>query len=352
MGEEESVPETTTVAVDLAKNVFELAISEVPGRVSARRRLKRAEMMPFFAQLARATVLLEACGSAHHWARSIGGLGHRVVLLPPHRTSKYRDGSKTDRSDTKAMLEAFRNESVFPVPIKSIEQQSLALLHRLRSTWKQTRTARLNTLRGILRELGLTIPVGAAHVVPAVRSQIEDADSALPEVLRPFLVELCEEIRDCERRLLESERQLGLLGRQIPAVEHLLSIPGIGPLTATALVAFVGDVRRFASGRRFSSYLGLVPKERSSGDTRRLGKITKRGDTYLRMLLIQGARAVLWAAKSKRSPDALSAWALHVEAQRGHNKAAVAVANKLARIAWSVWRDARPYEVRAIRAAA
>jgi len=340
------VHETTTVAVDLAKNVFELAISETPGRVSGRKRLKRAELMPFFAQLPKAIVLLEACGSAHYWARTISALGHRVVLLPPHRTAKYRDGAKTDRSDTKAMLEAFRNESVFPVPIKSIEQQSLALLHRLRSGWKQTRTARLNALRGILRELGLTIPVGAACVVPTVWNQLEDADSPLPEALRPFVAELCHEIRDCERRLEDAERQLELLGRQIPAVEHLLSIPGIGPLTATALVAFVGDVRRFASGRKFSSYLGLVPNERSSGETRRLGKISKRGDTYLRTLLVHGARSVLLAAKRKDRPDPLARWALGVEAQRGHNKAAVALANKLARIAWSVWRDGRRYESR------
>lgn len=338
--------EHAVVAVDLAKNVFEIAVSEVPGRVASRHRLKRADLGVFLAQRPAATVLLEACGSAHHWARVASGFGHRVVLLPPHKTRRYRNGSKTDRSDAKAMLEAFRNEELFPVPIKSVEQQSLAFLHRLRSGWKQTRTARLNTLRGVLRELGETIPVGAARVVPEVHLRIEDADSPLPLALRPFLAELCDEIRELERRMDDVARQLDRLGRDIPAVQHLLSVPGIGPITATALVAFVGEIHRFASGRRFSAYLGLVPKEHSSGETRRLGRISKRGDSYLRMLLIHGARSVLWAAKKQSQPDRLAVWALRIEATRGHNKAAVALANKLARVAWSVWRDARSYEPR------
>ena len=349
---EESVIENTTVAVDLAKNVFEVAVSRLPGRIALRRRLKRNELLPYLAQQPAATVLLEACGSAHHWAREASHLGHRVVLLPPHRTKQYRAGSKTDRADAKAMLEAFRNDELHPVPIKSIAQQSLALLHRLRSGWMRSRTARLNTLRGILRELGETIPVGATKVVPRVWSLLEDANSVVPEALRPFLAELCTEIRDAERRIDQVSRQLERTGRETPAVEYLLSVPGIGPLTATALVAFVGDVRRFASGRRFSSYLGLVPKERSSGETRRLGRISKRGDVYLRTLLIHGARAVLWAAKKKAHPDALSAWALELEAKRGHNKAAVALANKLARITWSVWRDGRNYQPRVAAVAA
>lgn len=340
--------ETTTVAVDLAKSVFEVAVSEIPGRIAERKRLNRPGLLAFFARRPRATVLLEACGSAHHWAREISALGHRVVLLPPHRTRRYRVGSKTDHADTKAMLEAFRNESILAVPMKSVDQQCLAFLHRFRSAWMQTRTARLNTLRGVLRELGMTIPLGAARVVPAVWSTLEDADSPLPESLRPFLAALCGEIRSCEENIRRTEQQLERLGRRNPAVEHLLSVPGIGRLTATAFVAFVGDVRRFPSGRRFASYLGLVPKEHSSGDTRRLGRISKRGDTYLRMLLVHGARAVLLASKRRSSDDSLRRWALDVETRKGHNRAAVALANKLARIAWSVWRDARPYEKRTL----
>jgi transposase len=344
--------EHAVVAVDLAKNVFEAAVSEVPGKVAFRRRLKRADLAAFLAQLPPATVLFEACGSAHHWARVVAGFGHHVVLLPPHKTRRYRAGSKTDKSDAKAMLEAFRNEDLFPVPVKSVEQQSLAFLHRLRSGWKQTRTARLNSLRGVLRELGETIPVGAERVVPETWSRLEDADSVVPLSLRPFLAELCTEIRELERRMNDVARELDRLGSDIPAVQHLLSVPGIGPLTATALVAFVGEIHRFASGRRFAAYLGLVPKEHSSGETRRLGRISKRGDCYLRMLLIHGARSVLWAAKKQPQPDRLAAWALRIEATRGHNKAAVALANKLARIAWAVWHDARNYEARSLQTAA
>jgi transposase len=332
----------------LAKNVFEVAVSEVPGRIARRRRLKRAELLAFFAQLPPATVLLEACGSAHYWAREISRLEHRVVLLPPHRSAKYREGSKTDRTDTKAMLEAFRNEEIRPVPIKSVEQQTLALLHRLRSGWLRTRTARLNSLRGILRELGETIPVGAHAVIPAVWSRLEDADSVVPDALRPFLAALCDEIRTCEQHIAEVEKRLDQLASQTPAVTWLLSVPGIGLLTATALVAFVGEIRRFPSGRHFASYLGLVPKERSSGEKRRLGAISKRGDTYLRMLLIHGARSVLWAAKAKPQGDVLFDWALRLESARGHNRAAAALANKLARIVWAVWREGRAFQARTL----
>ena len=360
-GKEESVVENTpvgrgveqsVVAVDLAKNIFEIAVSEVPGRISRRHRLKRADLSAFLAQLPTSTVLLEACGSAHFWARQAALFGHRVELLPPHHTKRYRQGSKTDRSDAKAMLEAFRNEDLFPVPVKSVEQQTLAWLHRLRQGAMTTRTARLNTLRAIVRELGETIPIGATHVIPRAWALLEDADSVLPSVLRPHLAALCTEIRELEHRIEQLARDLDRLGGGIEAVRHLRSVPGIGPLTATALVAFVGSIHRFASGRRFASYLGLVPKERSSGETRRLGRISKRGDTYLRTLLIHGARSVLLSAKRKAEPDDLARWALGVELERGHNKAAVALANKLARIAWSVWRDARDYQSRFLRKAA
>lgn len=342
----------SVVAIDLAKNVFEIAVSEVPGRVARRHRLKRLELAAFLAALPPATILFEACGSSHHWARKAAQFGHRVELLPPHRTAHYRQGSKTDRNDTKAMLEAFRNEDLFPVPVKSVEQQTLAWLHRLRQGAMTTRTARLNTLRAILRELGETLPVGAAEVVPRAWAFVEDAESVVPPLLRPHLAALCTEIRELESRRDALERDLDRLGQGIEAVRHLRSVPGIGPLTATALVAFVGTIHRFASARRFASYLGLVPKEFSSGETRRLGRISKQGDTYLRTLLIHGARSILNAAKRKTRPDDLARWALGIEATRGHNKAAVALANKLARIAWSVWRDDRDYEPRFLTKAA
>ena len=331
-----------TIAVDLAKSVFEIAVSRVPGKVAERHRLSRARFLPFFAQREAATVLLEACSSAHFWAREIETLGHQVVLLPPRLVRRYRSRHhKTDRADAKALLEAFRNQEIHPVPAKSVELQTIAALHRLRSGWLATRTARINTVRGILRELGFTIPQGAGQVVPRVREILDEAE--IPSPLRLPLTEACAEIRDLEARAKGATAQLETLALSIPAVGHLLSVPGIGILTATALVACVAEIHRFPSGRHFASYLGLCPRESSSGSIRRLGRISKRGDTYLRMLLIHGARSCLLAAKRRVTKRPLEAWALDLEQRRGHNRAAVALANKMARIAWTVWKEDRDY---------
>jgi len=222
--------------------------------------------------------------------------------------------------------------------------QVLSALHRLRSAWMAERTARLNTLRGLLREMGVVIPVGAQHVVPQARQVIEDADSALPVAVRPLLGEACDEIGALQERVGQVERQLQALAEQTPLVERLRSIPGVGLLSATALVAFVVDIQRFPTARHFASYLGLTPRERSSGLRRRLGCISKRGDAYLRMLLIHGARSVLCHAKKTPQHDRLREWALRLERTAGHNKAAVALANKLARIVWSVWKHERAFD--------
>jgi len=336
---------STTIAVDVAKSVFEVAVSEQPGQVRERQRLSRERFRRFLTESPAATVLMEACGSAHHWARHAQAQGHRAVLVPPHVVRPYVLRNKTDRTDAKGLLEAFRNEDVHPVPVKSETQQALAALHRLRSTWLATRTARINTVRGVLREFGLILPLGAHHVVPHVRTLLEEADSGVPGLLRPALAAAVEEIRAIEARMRAVEQQLEAGAAQTLSVRQLRTIPGIGLLTATALVAAVGDVQRFPSARHFASYLGLTPREDSTGPRRRLGAISKRGDTYLRMLLIHGARAVLWHAKTKTAPppDRLRAWALQVERLRGHNKAAVALANKLARIVWAVWRHGNDY---------
>lgn len=332
----------TRIAVDLAKAVFEVAISERPGRISRRERLPRARFLNFFAQQRSATVVMEACGSAHFWGRRIEGLGHRVVLLPPHHVRPYVRRNKTDRADAKGILEASRNEDIRPVPVKTVAQQVLTSLHRLRSGWMCERTARINTLRGLLREFGLFIPVGARQVVPAVWALVEDSDADVPDALRPFLAELCQEIRELEARILRVERQLTAISKQLPVVAQLLTIPGIGLLTATAMLAFIGDIRRFPSARHFASYLGLTPREYSSGLTRRLGHISKRGDGYLRTLLIHGARSVLLHARTSQT-DRLRAWANQLAQTHVHNKVAVAVANKLARIVWATWSRSQPY---------
>ena len=338
----------TLIAVDLAKTVFEIAVSRAPGRVCERKRLSRSRFLGFFATRPPSTVVMEACGSAHFWARKLKACGHDVALLPPSHGRPYIRRNKTDRTDAKGILEAFRNEEIRRVPVKSVHQHTLAALHRVRSAWMAARTARINTMRGVLRELGFVIPEGATRVVPAVRLLIADADAEIPDALRPTLEEMCLEIRDLERRCGEVERQLKVLAKGLPIVKRLMEIPGIGLLTATALVAFVGNVQRFPSGRHFASYIGLTPHERSSGLRRRLGAISKRGDTYIRTLLVHGARAALLAGKRVQQPDRLRSWALEVEQRRGHNKAAVALAYKLARTAWVVWKKGVRFQAIAV----
>lgn len=335
------------IGVDLAKTVFEVAMSHTPGQVHQRRRLGRAAFGPFFAQHPPAEVLLEACGSAHHWGRTLQHLGHTVTLLHPRDVARYRDGNKTDRADATALLEAARHAALSRVPVKSAEQQAVVALHRLRQGYLQTRTARINTVRGYLREFGVVLPVGAASFRRRVGAAL--GTDAVPTLLRPALHELLAEIAALEGKAETIRTDLTRLAAQMPAAQLLLTVPGVGVLTATALVAFVGDIDRFPSGRAFAAYLGLTPRERSSGAVRRLGAITKAGNSYLRMLLIHGARSALRAGTVARAPDDLRTWARALAARKGHNVAAVALANKLARVCWRVWREQRPFARREAR---
>ena len=327
----------TVVAVDLAKTAFELAVSDFPGRVAYTRRLTAEKFLPFFEQHPPAIVTMEACGMSHHWAREIGALGHTVELLPPHAVRPYVTRNKTDRTDAKGILEARRNEDIRLVPIKTISQQVIGSVHRFRSGWIGARTAQVNTLRGLLRELGLVIPVGIEKVVPHARLLIEDADSGVPEDLRTMLSLACDEIESLNVKIRAAEEKLEELSDRTEVASRIRTIPGIGLLTGTALVAFVGDVKRFPSGRRFASYLGLTPRERSSGMKQRFGRISKRGDSYLRLLLIHAARSVLGHASRAKTNDRLRSWAVALRKRTKPNKAAVALANKLARIVWAVW---------------
>jgi transposase len=333
--------EHTTIAVDLAKSVFQIAVSHRPGHLDEERRLARDRFLAFFAQRPPATIVLEACGSAHYWARQLQPLGHAVRLLPAHDVRPYVRRNKTDRTDAKGLLEANRNEEIHPVPVKTIEHQAIASLHRLRSTWLATRTARLNTLRGLLREFGIFIPTGSQRVVPRVRVLHEDP--AVPPLLHAPLAAACDEIEMLEVNMCAVERQLAALADDMPDVQLLRTVPGVGLITATALVALVTDIRRFPSGRHFASFLGLTPREDSSAVRRRLGAISKQGDVYVRMLLTHGARSLVWHAKAAGRPTSLQRWAMQTELRRGRNVAAVAVANKLARIVWAVWVQQRPF---------
>lgn len=333
----------TVIAVDLAKTVFQLAISEAPGEVARSRRLNRTAFRAFFEKLAPVIVVMEACGSAHYWGRELEKLGHSVRLIPADQVRPYVPRNKTDRADALGILEAFRNKSIHPVPVKTIDQQALGAIHRFRSGWIASRTAQVNTVRGLLREFGILMPLGVEKVVPLVRGLIEDADSQVPDMIRSSLANACDEIELLDQRIKQAERDLESLCDQDPVASRLRSTPGIGLITGTALVAHVGNVERFRSSRHFASYLGVTPREHSSGLKQRFGRISKCGDRYLRMLLIHGARSVICHARRVKHHDRLRDWALKLQDRTRHNKATVALANKIARIVWAVWRHQRPY---------
>jgi transposase len=332
------------IGVDLAKNVFQLCIADSTWRVLETRRLRRHQFESFFLDRAVALVVMEACGSAHHWARWLNRLGIEVLLLPPAYVRAYVRRNKTDAADAAALLQAARDSDIKPVRVKSVEQQALQGLHRTRSLWKANRTQRINTLRGFCREFGIAIAQGSRLGVEQIARVLAEPHSAVPELLRPTANLLVEEIRLLEARMAQLERELTSLVRHSAACTTLLSIPGIGLLTSTAMVAATsGVVTHFKDARHFASWFGVTPREHSSGNSRRLGRISKQGDTYLRMLLVHGARSVLRAAAvataQGKQLDGLRAWALGVQSRSNHNKAACALANKLARIAYACLRD-------------
>jgi transposase len=346
--QKESDMNTTTVAVDLAKSVFQLAVSDASWKVLETHRLTRSQFERWFINRDVSLVIMEACGSAHHWARWLNSLGIEVKLLPAQYIRAYVKRNKTDAADAAALLEAARASDIRPVRVKSVEQQALQGMHRIRSLWMGTRTSRINALRGFCREFGIAIPVGARTGVEVISRVLVDPASAVPELIRGTARLLVEEIRLLEARVAQLERELAALAKHSPACTTLLSIPGIGLLTATAMVAATsGDVSHFKDVRHFASWFGLTPKEYSSGSSRYLGRISKRGDRYLRMLLTHGARSVLRAAKvaegAGREVCGVRRWALDVQGRTNHNKAACALANKLARICYAALRDKQPF---------
>ncbi len=333
----------TLIAVDLAKDVFELACANRNWHIVDRKRLNRKQFHRFCAQHPPVEFVIESCGTAHFWARELQAMGHCVRLLPAQYVRAYVRRSKTDRNDAAAIVEAARNREIRSVAIKSVEQQCIQTLHRVRSQWMATRTARINALRGLLRELGHPLPLGAANALKGARACFDQ----LPLTIQPAVSALLDEIHDLQDRAAGIEASLKQHAKQSDTVQHLLTVPGIGLLTATALSASAGEAEHFHNGRHLAAWLGLTPKEYSSGNHRYLGRISKRGDGYVRMLLVHGARAVLNRAKllarAAKPLSKLQQWVVTLERRVGHNKAAVALANKLARIAWAVWKHNTAY---------
>jgi transposase len=340
----------TTVAVDLAKDVFQVAVASRAGRITERKRLTRRQFERFLDTLAPGTtVVMEGCGTAHYWGRQCQGRALGVRLLPVQYVRPYVHRNKTDRTDSEALLEANRCGEIRPIPVKTVEQQTLQALHRVRTQWQATRTARINVMRGLLREQGIPLALGARTALARIPTVLEDADNALPDLVRHAVAALFDEVRVLERRLADLDQQLGRIARAHPVAQRLQQVPGVGVLTATALVGTVGHIHAFRRGRHFASWLGLTPREASSGRRRYLGRISKRGDVYLRCLLTHGARAVLLAAQRvvRTTPHRASRfqqWAVALAVRRGHNRAAVAVANKLARMIWAVWHKEVDYQ--------
>jgi len=328
-----------TVAIDLAKEVFELAFADAQGRVIERKRLSRKNFARVMEQRPPLRILMEACGSAHYWGRRFQGQGHTVRLIPARDVRPYVRRNKTDRHDVAGMLEADRCADIAQVPVKTPEQQGIQSLHRLREHLKVERTATINLLRGTLREFGIVLPLGTTKLPSKVGEALEDGTNELPMALRHSLHQQLQRLNGLQADMAQIERQLEEFAARDVAVQRYRDVPGVGLLTATALRASAGDLSRFRNGRQFSAWLGLTPREHSSGQQRRLGRLTKRGDVYLRTLLIHGARAVLQGARMRQrrgqTLNPLQAWALSVQLRQGHNKAACALANKLARRLWA-----------------
>lgn len=333
----------TTIAVDLAKDVFEIAEADQAHRVVARRRFTRLQFERYLRAVQPGTeVVMEACGTAQHWGRVCRDAQLVPILLPVQYVRAYVRRNKSDRADAEALLEARRCGEILPVPIKSPAQQALQALHRVRRQWQTTRTARINTIRGVLREQGLPLRLGARTILREVPQLLDD--ERVPPLLRVGLVPVLDEIRDLERRVAALDTQLAALLAQDEVGQRLQTIPGVGVITASALLGSVPHIHAFRRGRQFASWLGLTPRESASGHRRWRGRISKRGDVYLRTLLIHGARSVInnarRLARSRRPRlTPVHRWAVGLADRIGANKAATALANKLARIIWAVWRS-------------
>lgn len=345
--------DATTIAVDLAKDVFEIAAADRTGRIGQRLRLSRRRFEQYLEQLTPGTeVVMEACGTAHFWGRRCRALQLVPTLLPVQYVRPYVHRNKSDRADVTAMLEARRCAGIHPVPVKTAAQQVLQGLHRVRQQWQKTRTARINAVRGLLREQGVPVAMGATTFHRQIPTVLTALDGQVPTRLLHLLHTLLAEIRDLEQRIQDLDAELTHALAEDPVAERLQSVPGVGVITASALLGSVPHIHAFHRGRQFASWLGLTPREAATGHRLWRGQISKRGDVYLRTLLIHGARSVLAQAHSRArvgriALTPLQRWAVNLAARRGFNKTTVALANHLARVIWAVWSTDQPYRVAA-----
>lgn len=330
----------TTVGIDLAKIVFQIHGVTEHGKVAVRKQLKRTEMSSYFANLEPCLIGMEACGSAHHWARKLEGYGHTVKLMAPQFVKPYVKTNKNDMADAEAICEAVGRPNMRFVAKKTVEQQAILSVHRARQGFVRARTAQGNQIRGLLSEFGIVVPQGINSIMKRIPEILEDGENGLPGTMRNLIERLAENLKEMDRQAKELEAQIQLWHRENEASRKLAEIPGLGPITASAIVATVGDAQEFKNGRQLAAWMGLVPRQNSSGGKQMLLGISKRGDTYLRTLMIHGARAVLRVAENKAEPET---WLRKLMARRNWNVAAVALANKNARIVWALLAHDRTF---------
>lgn len=332
----------TTIGLDIAKNVFQVHGIDRTGTVVIQRRLRRRQVLSFFERLPACLIGMEACATAHHWAREIDRLGHQVRLMPPRYVKPYVKRNKNDAADAEAICEAVQRPTMRFVPVKTPEQQSVLMLHRTRQLFVRQRITVTNAIRAHLAELGIVAGVGRNGLDTLLEAIAQDGDERIPTAARDCLMALAAQLQLIKRQILEADRRILAHHRTNKVSKRLEAIPGIGPLIATALVASVPDPRVFRSGRDLSAWIGLVPKQNSTGGKERLGSISKAGNRYLRQLLVVGAMSVIRRAKQlgyTRHP-----WLVKLMERRSTKIAAVALANKIARTAWAMMARNESYK--------
>jgi transposase len=328
------------LGIDLAKNVFQIHGTDAKGKCVLRKRLTRTKLMEYVANLSPMIIGIEACGGAHYWARYFKQCGHEVRMMSPQFVKPYVKSNKSDRNDSEAIAEACTRPSMRFVPIKSMEQQDILALHRARELSVKNRTAVSNQIRGLLNEYGITIPQGLSKI-RRLTEILETNRDYLSVIVMELITYLHEQFKVCDVQVKKYDRQLEQLAKQSAICNEIQKMPGVGPITATAIVATIGDATVFKNGREVSAWLGLVPRQHSSGEKILLGGISKRGDRYMRKLLIQGARTAVKVCENKT--DKLSYWVAKKKQRCGYNKAAVALANKNARMIWAMMATGECY---------
>lgn len=331
----------STVGIDLAKSVFQLHGTDVQGKAVMQKKIRRAELKPVIANLSPCLIGMEACGGSHYWAREFERMGHTVRLISPQFVKPYVKSNKNDAADAEAIAEAVTRPNMRFVPIKQTGHQDIQCLHRVRQRLIHNRTALSNEIRGLLNEYGIVIPKSLRRLKERLPLILEDASNELSPMARDLFAGLQEELRNIEKQTEKYEAKIRKIFEESEVCQRIKEIEGVGPITSTAIIASVSNPQVFRNGRQFSAWLGLVPRQNSSGGKTTLLGISKRGDGYLRSLLIHGARSVVTNAKKKK--DRRSLWIAGKETSRGFNKACVAVANKNARIIWALMAHGTEY---------